>query len=385
MALNYQKKKIAIFGATGSIGKNTVAIIADNLDKFEVTSLAAGSGFKTLAKQARILRPKYVVLEDKSKYQDLKNEISDLDEVEILCGRENIIEIAKIKCDIFVSAIMGFAGLEPTLAAIKAGSNVAIANKESIVCAGDFINLEAQKSKVKIYPIDSEHNAIFQIFENDNLDKIDSIILTASGGPFFRNDIDLAKVTVPMALKHPNWSMGSKISIDSATLMNKGLELIEAFYLFPISQDKINVLIHPQSIIHGIVNYVDGNSLSVMSVADMKIPISYCLSNTKRMQVNNAKLDLAKIKNLEFFEVDHKKYPALNLCKQALKDGNEALVKLNAANEIAVAKFLQEEIRFDEISKFVQSVLELNFSDKISDVKDVISFDKIVRKKLSNL
>jgi len=372
-------KSVSIFGSTGSIGKNTVEIIQANLESFDVVALVAGSGYKTLAKQARLLKPKYVVLEDKSKYQDLKDELKGLENIEILVGRESIIEVAKIKCDIVVSAIMGFAGLVPTFEAIKVGSNIAIANKESIVCAGDLINKEAKKSGSKIYPIDSEHNAIFQIFEGDKIDKIESITLTASGGPFFNKDIDFSKVTPEMALKHPNWSMGAKISIDSATMMNKGLELIEAYYLFDVDKDGIDVVVHPQSIIHGMVNYVDGNSLAVMSLPDMKIPISYCLSMADRMKIAKKKFDLAKIGSLDFFDVNDNKFPAINLCKQALKDGGAALVILNAANEIAVSKFLKGEIRFDEITIFVTKALESAGKFRVDSIADIVEVDKQFR------
>lgn len=371
-------KTVSIFGSTGSIGKNTVEILKNNLDQFKVIALVAGSGYKTLARQAEILKPKYVVLEDKSKYEELKNEIGNLN-VEILVGAESILQVAKIKCDIVVSAIMGFAGLLPTFEAIKAGSNIAIANKESVVCAGDLINKEAKKSGSKLYPVDSEHNAIFQIFENDKVDKIESITLTASGGPFFNKDVDFSKVTPEMALKHPNWSMGAKISIDSATMMNKGLELIEAHYLFAINQEKINILVHPESIIHGMVNYVDGNSLAVMSLPDMKIPISYCLSMKNRMAIETKAFDLAKVGTLNFFDVNDKKYPAINLCRDALKAGTASLIALNAANEIAVAKFLKGEIRFDEITKFVANALEKVGDVGVVSIDDVVEIDRKVR------
>ena len=372
-------KSVSIFGSTGSIGKNTVEIIKDNLDRFQVIALVAGSGYKTLAKQAKLLKPKYVVLADKSKYQDLKDELVDCQGVEILVGAEAITDVAKIKCDIVVSAIMGFAGLVPTYEAIKVGSNIAIANKESIVCAGDLINKEARKSGSKLYPIDSEHNAIFQIFENDKVDKIESITLTASGGPFFNKDIDFSKVTPQMALKHPNWSMGAKISIDSATMMNKGLELIEAYYLFDVEKDGIDIVVHPQSIVHGMVNYVDGNSLAVMSLPDMKIPISYCLSMKNRMKIEKKKFDLAKIGSLDFFAVNDTKYPAINLCKQALKEGGASLVVLNAVNEIAVARFLKGEIRFDEITDVVAKALDSSTKFKVDSVKDIIEVDQRFR------
>ena len=270
-------KTISIFGSTGSIGKNTVEVILNDVNAFEIIALVAKSDLKTLVAQTKLLKPKYVVIEDESKFFDLKEALKDQKNIQILAGKEAIIEVAKIKCDVFVSAIMGFAGLLPTFEAIKSGSNIALANKESVVCAGNFLNEEAKKSGSKIFPVDSEHNAIFQIFEKDNLDKIESITLTASGGPFFNSDINFRDITVEQALKHPNWNMGSKISIDSATMMNKGLEMIEAYYLFPVKKEQIDILVHPQSILHGMVNYSDGSSLAMLSLPDMKVPISYAL------------------------------------------------------------------------------------------------------------
>jgi len=376
--------RISILGSTGSIGKNTIEVIQNNPQKFKVVALVAGSDFKTLAKQVKLLKPQYAVLEDEKKYLKLKEELKGQKNIEILVGKEAILKVAKIKCDMVVSAIMGFAGLIPTFAAIKAGSNIAIANKESIVCAGDFINKQAKQAGVKIYPIDSEHNAIFQIFEADKLDKIESITLTASGGPFFHKDVDFKKITPAQALKHPNWKMGAKISIDSATMMNKGLEMIEAYYLFGVKKDNIDILVHPQSILHGMVNYADGNSLGVLSLPDMKIPISYCLSEGKRMPIKKKNFDLAKIGTLDFFALNNKKFPSINLCKSALKEEGAALVILNAANEIAVEKFLKGEIRFDEITKFVEKTLQNSSKFKISSVDDVIEVDVKTRSYLNN-
>ncbi len=371
-------KKIAIFGSTGSIGKNAVEVIKNDLEKFEILVLTAQNDVKNLAAQANFLKPKFVVIENEKKLDELKSLIK-YKGVKISAGKKEIEEAAKIKCDLFIAAIVGFACLKPVLNAINAGSNIALANKESLVCAGEFLMKAAKKNKVKILPVDSEHNAIFQIFETQNLTQIDNIILTASGGPFFNSTKNFSKITVEEALKHPNWTMGAKISIDSATMMNKGLEMIEAYQLFPIEKNQIEVLVHPQSIVHGIVNYKDGSSLAMMSLPDMKVPLSYALAFPKRMTINHQKLDLAKIGNLGFFQADEKKFPALKLCKEAMEaDGNSPTV-LNAANEIAVERFLKKEITFDKITKIVAKTLDKIASQKVKSMEEIIEFDRIAR------
>lgn len=368
-------KKISIFGSTGSIGKNSLAVVKNAPKNFEILALVAKNDVKALIAQSLEFRPSYAVIENENHLEELKNALSGLKNCQVLAGKNAVDEIAKIKCDLFISAIVGFAGMIPTLNAIRAGSNIGLANKESLVCAGEILMKEAQKSGVKILPIDSEHNAIFQIFENDNLQNIEEIILTASGGPFFSGDVDFSKITVEQALKHPNWSMGAKISIDSATMMNKGLEMIEAFHLFPISKQQIKVLVHPQSIIHGIVNYDDGSSLAMLSLPDMCVPISYALSYPARMKIKHQKLDLAKIAKLEFFDVDDKKFPALKICRQAMEADGAAPVILNAANEIAVERFLKREISFDKIVKIVESALEKIPNKTLTTIEEVVEYD----------
>lgn len=375
-------KTVSIFGSTGSIGKNTIEVILNNKDDFKIIALVAKNDIKTLIHQVILTNPEYVVIEDESKFLELKETLKGQKNIKILAGKEAIIEVAKIKCDVFVSAIMGFAGLLPTFEAIKAGSNIALANKESVVCAGNFLNIEAKKSGSKIYPVDSEHNAIFQIFEKDNLDKIESITLTASGGPFFNSNINFKEITVEQALKHPNWSMGNKISIDSATMMNKGLEMIEAYYLFPVQKEQINILVHPQSILHGMVNYSDGSSLAMLSLPDMKVPISYALSQTNRMEIKKEKFDLTKIRNLEFFETDEDKFPSLRICKEVLKKEGSAPIIMNASNEIAVAKFLNKEIRFDEITHIIEKALEKIDSKSPASIFEVLQIDEETRRKI---
>lgn len=373
------KKKISIFGSTGSIGKNTIEVIKNSPENFEILALVAGNDVKTLISQALQINPSFVVIENKSHFSELKSALSSLKNCQILCGKEEILNVAKIKCDLFVSAIVGAAGMLPTLAAIEAGSDIALANKESLVCAGSFLVAAAKESGAKIIPVDSEHNAIFQIFENENLEAIDSIVLTASGGPFFNKDLDFSKITVEQALKHPNWSMGAKISIDSATMMNKGLEVIEAFHLFPIKKEQIKIVVHPQSIIHGLVDYSDGSTLAMLSNPDMKVPISYALAYPKRMKIKHDKMDLAKLQNLSFFEPDEKKFPALRICREVMEVDGSAPAVLNAANEIAVSKFLKGEISFDKITEIVEKTLNKISHKKIDSIAEVIDFDQEAR------
>lgn len=373
-------KEIAIFGSTGSIGKNAIEVIKDNLDKFRVVSLVAKNDFKTLISQALILKPEKVVIQNEKHFITVKEALKSLNKTEVLSGENAVLEVAKIKCDLFLSAIVGFAGMIPTMNAIKAGSNVGLANKESLVCAGEFLINEAKKRNVKILPIDSEHNAIFQIFENDNVENIEDITLTASGGPFFNSKKDFSKISVEEALKHPNWKMGAKISIDSATMMNKGLEMIEAFYLFNVKKEQIKILTHPQSIIHGMVNYKDGSSLAALSLPDMKVPISYVLSYPKRMAIKHKKMNLAKVGKLEFFEVDKKKFPAVKICYDALKIDGSAPTVLNAANEVAVAKFLNGQIKFNQITDLVLETLEKFDHKKLNSIEEVIFYDFKARK-----
>lgn len=370
-------KNITIFGSTGSIGKNAINIIKRFPQKYKVTTLVAQNSVKILAQQANLLQPEFVIIENEEKYQDLKSLINY--KCNILSGRCEVENIAKTKCDLMISAIMGFAGMIPTINAIKAGTDIAIANKESLVCAGSIIIDLAKKHKVKILPIDSEHNAIFQVFENDNLDKIDDVVLTASGGPFFKRTKNFDDISVKEALNHPKWKMGDKITIDCATMMNKGLELIEAYYLFPIAKDKIDIIVHPQSIIHGIVNYKDGSSLAMMSLPDMKTPISYVLDYPKRIDLEAKKVDFTEVGKFEFFKPDYEKFPALTLCKKTLEAEGNSCTILNAANEIAVAKFLSGDIEFSRIVTLVTDVMNKIEYKNINSVEEIIECDKTSR------
>ncbi len=381
-------KTISIFGSTGSIGRTAIEVIKKhNNSKFniEINTLTAQNNYKILAKQALELNPKYVVIGNEKYYLELKKELSSLKNCQILSGKEAISEVAKIHCDLMLSAIVGIAGMIPTYNALNAKSNIALANKESMVCAGDILMNTAKKNNVKIYPVDSEHNAIFQIFENENIDKIEDIILTASGGPFFNSNKDFRDITKQEALKHPKWKMGDKISIDSATMMNKGLEMIEAYYFFPLKKDKIKIIVHPQSVIHGIVNYKDGASLAMMSNPDMAVAISYAFNYPNRAEINHQKLDLIAIKNLEFFEVDENKFPAIKLSREALKQEGYALVALNCANEIAVEKFLNSKIRFDEIYTLIAKTMEKVSPIKLNNIEEILDYNEIVEKVAINI
>ncbi len=374
-------KTVSIFGSTGSIGKNAIEVILNSPTSYKIIALTANRDVKSLAVQARKLLPKYVIISNPDHYLELKEALEDLPKIKVLAGEAAINEVAQIKCDLFLSAIVGMAALMPTINAIRAGSNIGLANKECLVSAGDIILKEAKKHKVKLIPIDSEHNAIYQIFENDHLDLIDNIVLTASGGPFFKYSLaQMKNITKEQAIKHPNWQMGAKISVDSATMMNKGLEMIEAYHLFPVDKNQIDVVIHPESIIHGLVNYSDGSTLAMMSKPDMKTPISYALGFPKRIAIKHQKLDLAKIGSLNFFAPDEKKFPALKLARESMEIGGNAPCILNAANEIAVERFLHDKIAFSDITKIVVEVLERLPYSNISSLEDVLENDNKARK-----
>jgi 1-deoxy-D-xylulose-5-phosphate reductoisomerase len=372
-------KKISIFGSTGSIGQNTIEIISKNPEKFQIISLVAKSNVKTLISQAKKLQPNFVVIEDERYFAELKEALRSLKKCEVLCGAKAIAEIAKIRCDLFVASMVGSIGVIPVLNAIKAKSNIALANKESLVCAGDLLIKEAKKNSVKIIPIDSEHNAIFQVFEKENIEMIENVVLTASGGPFFNSKKDPKNFSIKEALNHPNWQMGAKISIDSATMMNKGLEMIEAYHLFPVEKEQIKILVHPQSIVHGMVNYLDGSSLAMLSLPDMKTPISFALAYPKRMEIKYQKLDLTKIKKLEFFSPDEKKFPAIKICREVLRVGKSYPAIMNAANEIAVERFLKQEISFDQITKIVEKTINKFSATNITSVDEILEIDQQVK------
>ena len=376
-------KDIILYGSTGSIGVNTLSIIENTDKEYNIIALACNNNYQLLSVQARKFKPKYIIINDSKYYNNLKDELSDLNNITILHGSDWLYKIAQIKCDLFISAIVGIAGLMPTYNAIKAGSNIALANKESLICAGQFMMDLCTKNNINILPIDSEHNAIFQILNNKEKIHINNIILTASGGPLFNKNINLKDVTISQATNHPNWKMGKKISVDSASMMNKALEVIEAYYLFSFHIDQIDVVIHPQSIIHGLINYNDGATHAVMSRADMKVPISYALSFPKRDYFHNEILDLCKIRNLEFYEVDHKRFAAVNIAKETLKKGGNMPTIFNIANEIAVDNFLKNNITFDNIINIVSDSLDKISYCKFDDIENIIDYSGQINDQIS--
>jgi 1-deoxy-D-xylulose-5-phosphate reductoisomerase len=362
------------------VGCNTVDLLARNRDRFRVVALTANSNVGLLAEQARLLEPQVAIIGDPNKRDDLRDALQGTT-VEVMAGEAAIIEAAARPVDIVVAAIVGAAGLRPTLAASRQGSIVAIANKECLVCAGDLVMAEVERSGATLLPVDSEHNAIFQVFEAANAAEVERLILTASGGPFRTWTLEeMAAATPAQAVAHPNWDMGRKISVDSATLMNKGLELIEAAYLFPVPADRIEVLVHPQSVVHSLVAYVDGSVLAQLGTPDMRTPIAYTLSWPERMVAPAKRLNLAEIGELAFEKPDLKRFPALGLARSALTRGNGSTAILNAANEVAVANFLNERIGFLDITAVVEATLEQVPAQPIASFDDFEQLDAEARR-----
>jgi 1-deoxy-D-xylulose-5-phosphate reductoisomerase len=372
-------RRVTILGSTGSIGCSTIDLIERDPDAYVVEALTANRSVDALADQARRFNARFVAVADPDCYDALKTAMSGTT-AEIAAGPEAIVEAAARDADWVMAGIVGAAGLEPTLQAARAGAVVAFANKECLVCAGDLMLDEIAKSGATLLPVDSEHNAIFQVFDFDRRDSIEKIILTASGGPFRETSLeDMGKATPAQAVAHPNWDMGAKISVDSATMMNKGLELIEAYYLFGIPEDRIEILVHPQSIIHSMVAYIDGSVLAQLGTPDMRTPISYTLAWPCRMTAPSARLDLGEIATLTFEAPDSERFPALRLAREALKTGGSAPTILNASNEVAVAGFLDGKLGFLDIPRVVEETLEKIPASVIGSVDDVLSVDKASR------
>jgi 1-deoxy-D-xylulose-5-phosphate reductoisomerase len=351
-------RRITLLGATGSIGASTIAVVRERPADFAIETVTANRDGVRLAALARSVGAKRAVLADEAGYAALKAELTGTD-IAPAAGAAALAEAAAAESDIVVAAIVGAAGLAPTLAAVEAGRTVALANKECLVCAGPLFSAAVERHGVQILPVDSEHNAIFQALELRNLAEVERIILTASGGPFRTwTRTEMATATAADALKHPNWRMGQKVTIDSATLMNKGLEVIEAHHLFKLSSDRIEVLVHPQSAVHGVVAYSDGSMLAQLGPRDMRVPIAYCLSWPDRRATSLPRLDLVELAQLTFERPDTARFPALALAYAALEKGSAATNMLNAANEIAVAAFLRGEIGFLAIAELAGNVLE---------------------------
>lgn len=379
--------RISILGATGSVGKATRDVVADQgVDGpvFQVAALTAHSNAEQLAAAAIEQNAEFAAIARPDLYADLKSALAGTG-IKAAAGESGIAEAAAHGADMVVVAIVGIAGLQPTLAALETGASVALANKESMVCGGPLLTNVAKKSGARLLPIDSEHNAIFQVL--DRRERVEKVTLTASGGPFRRSTLaEMEKATRATALRHPNWSMGAKISIDSATMMNKGLELIEAAYLFDLEPDEIDIVVHPQSIVHSLVNYDDGSVLAQMGQPDMRIPISYALSWPRRMKLPAVeRLDLAKIGRLDFEPPDFVRFPALNLARHAIEKKGAAPIILNAANEIAVEAFLQDQIGFLSISAAVEEMLEEDTGYQGNEtpvrLEDILGIDEEIRRR----
>lgn len=372
-------RRVTILGSTGSVGQNTIDLLLRHPDDFTVEALTANRNAKLLAEQARAAKARFAVVADVAEYGVLKEALAGSG-IEAGCGRAALVEAAERPADWVMAGIVGAAGLEPTLAAVRQGRIVALANKEVLVCAGTLFMREIAMHGATLLPVDSEHNAIWQCFDFTRTASIEKITLTCSGGPFRSHALgDMRDVTPEQAVAHPTWRMGAKISVDSATQMNKGLELIEAHHLFQIPEDRIDVVIHPQSIIHGLVSYHDGSVLAHMGSPDMRTPIAYTLGWPDRTPAPCRRLDLADIGRLTFEAPDERRFPALRLARAALKAGGCAATVLNAANETAVHAFLNGEIGFLDIAATVERTLEALPEGRLDSLDDVYNVDKTAR------
>jgi 1-deoxy-D-xylulose-5-phosphate reductoisomerase len=367
-------KNVVVLGSTGSIGRNALSVLSDFTDRFSVFGLSSNTNIGSLREQIKRFKPKKVVITDEESFRSFKEET----EIEILFGLEGLKKLCSDpEVDLVINALVGSVGLLPSFEAIESRKNLAIANKETLVMAGGLLIQKAKERDVKILPIDSEHSAILQCLLTGKKDEVKRLILTASGGPFLkRKREDLKNIKVAEALSHPTWEMGKKITVDSATLMNKGLEVIEARWLFDMPVDKIRVLIHPQSVVHSMVEFVDGSLIAQMSIPDMRIPIQYALFYPERLPANNRPLDLTQIKSLTFEEPDLKKFPCLEICYQALKMGGTAPAVLNAANELAVKAFLEEKLSFVGIHEIVKHTLNRHQVAENPGLDDILNADK---------
>lgn len=373
-------KTVTILGSTGSVGCNTVDLIRRAPADFAVDTLTGNNNVALLAEQAVQVNARLAVIADENLYADLKAALSGTG-IEVAAGRTALIEAAMRPSDWVMASIVGAAGLAPTLEAVRRGAIVGLANKECLVSAGALFSREVTTANARLIPVDSEHSAIFQVFDFDHPERVERIILTASGGPFRQRAIDtLSDVTPEQAVAHPNWSMGAKISVDSATMMNKGLELIEAFHLFPVAADKIDIIVHPQSVIHSMVEYVDASVLAQLGTPDMRTPIAFALAWPDRMVAPSPRLRLEDIATLTFEAPDPLRFPALRLAREALNIGGSAPTVLNAANEVAVRCFLARKLRFLDIARVVEEALSQIPRHELTSLDDVISNDLEARR-----
>ncbi|MBS5703031.1 MAG: 1-deoxy-D-xylulose-5-phosphate reductoisomerase [Butyricicoccus pullicaecorum] len=373
-----EKKRISILGSTGSIGTQTVDVL-DSINAGAV-ALTTNRNVKLLERQARALRPELAVAFDEAAAKELKTALADTD-IRVSAGMDGLIEAASLpSADIVTTAVVGMVGLLPTMAAIEAGHDIALANKETLVCAGHLVTEAARGRGVKILPVDSEHSAIFQCVQAAQGNRLDKIILTASGGPFFgRTAAELEHVTVEQAMKHPNWSMGAKITIDSATMFNKGLELIEAMWLYGMDPDDIEIVIHRESIVHSLIEFEDGAVLAQLDLPDMRLPIQYALTYPARVPCKMERLCLAKVGHMSFYAPDEEAFPALRIAREAARQKGSAGAVLNGANEAAVGLFLDREIGFSDIPRLVERALAALPQQRADTIGDVLAFDRAAR------
>ena len=379
-------RSVAILGSTGSVGVSTLDLARSFPGEFRVTGLAAGRNLKLLAAQIKEFAPACASVRDERGAAELKTLVGK-SKTEILWGETGASAAATASgADIVLAAIVGGAGLVPTLAALRAGKQVALANKESLVMAGEIFIAEAKRRGLQLLPVDSEHSAIFQCLQGNRLEDVEQIILTASGGPFLRASLkSLERATVKQALKHPNWKMGPKITVDSATMMNKGLEVIEARWLFGLEPPRVDVVIHPQSVVHSMVRYRDGSVIAQLGIPDMRIPIAYALSYPRRLQARWPRLELAQLGELNFMPVDKKRFPALDLAYEALAAAGTMPAVLNAANEVAVAAFLAGGIGFRDIHRIIAAVMEAHSAFHAAEVGEILEIDRWARERAEAL
>lgn len=373
------RKRIAILGSTGSIGTQALEIVRQHPDKFQIVVLTANSNVELLLEQILEFNPEYGLICDEEKYSILKKNASG--STSILSGSEHLKELASLpNVDIVLNSLVGFAGFEPTVAALKAGKKVALANKESLVVGGKLINELLKETNAELVPVDSEHSAMLQSIVGESVQSIEKIVITASGGPFREYTLEqMQSITVEQALKHPNWEMGAKITIDSSTMMNKGLEIIEAHWLFNLPVEMIEPIIHPQSIIHSMVTFTDGSSKAQLGPPDMKVPIIYALTFPERLPLDTPRMDWSKAHELTFYPVDYAKFPCVKLAMDAINDSDIAPAILNAANEIAVQRFLDKEIDHISIPKIVEKSLEKLSDQTEISLQNLIEIDKKTR------
>jgi len=376
-------KNIGILGSTGSIGKQSLDVIAKHQDKFNVKFLAANSAVDSLIEQCIKYKPEYVCIYDESKYTYLKKNCNIRN---ILTAHEGLIELCEISnIDMILNAIVGYRGLEPTIKIIESGTDIALSNKESIVQAGHIVIELAKSNNVNIFPIDSEHSALWQCLSGERKSQIKKIILTASGGPFrtlATSEFD--NITIEQALNHPNWSMGNKISIDSATMMNRGFEMIEAYWLFNVKPEQIQIVVHPQSIIHSMIEYIDGSIKAQLSTPNMRIPIQYAFSYPDRYELPEFNFDITEFANLEIHDVDMKKFSCIKLAYDAIKKGGSFPVVLNVANDLAVELFLNKKIKFNQIPEIIKDAMDSHNKINMPTLSDILSLTKLTETYINN-